>query len=379
MSLILNEEQQQLQNSARSFVEDHLDLSSLRKARGNATSAQLDKDLYQEMVELGWSAITFPEELGGLGLGFAELGIVLEELGRGLLLTPLVSNVVLAGSVLELSGSDEQKNSIIPGICDGTKLLSLAYQESARHDPYQVATQLTEAASGYVLNGKKQLVLNAGSTDQLIVLARSAGGTQDRDGLSFVLIDTQSTGVIVKNNLLIDGSSVANVHFDNVSVDAGAFIGPAGGAADVLDAVLSRAAIALSAEMVGGMTTAFDMTLEYLKVREQFGAKIGSFQGLKHRAARWFCEVELSKSITLQALRSIDESADDLLKIASVCKARTSNTFHLSGNEGVQMHGGIGVTDEHDIGLYMKRARVCEMLLGDAIYHTSRYAGLSGY
>ena len=230
-----------------------------------------------------------------------------------------------------------------------------------------------------MLNGKKQLVLNGGSTDHLIVLARSAGGTKDRDGLSFVLIDTQSTGVIVKNNLLIDGSSVANVHFDNVSVDASAFIGDVGAAADVLDAVLSRAAIALSAEMVGGMTTAFDMTLEYLKVREQFGAKIGSFQGLKHRAARWFCEVELSKSITLQALRSIDESADDLLKIASACKARTSNTFHLSGNEGVQMHGGIGVTDEHDIGLYMKRARVCEMLLGDAIYHTSRYAGLSGY
>lgn len=378
-TLILTEQQQLLKDSATSFASDHTDLNKLRNARSDAKNAQLDRALYAQIAELGWPAIAFPENLGGLGLGYAELGIVLEELGRGLISTPLISSVVLGGSAVQLTGSASQKSSLIPQVCAGTLLLSMAYQESARHEPYNIITSLEPSGDGYTLNGTKQLVLLGGSADQLVIVARSSGVVGERSGLTMLLVETNATGVHIKNNLLIDGTSSANIEFENVPVPAEAILGTVGTAADAYDAIMARGAIALSAEMVGGIQTTFDTTLEYLKVREQFGAKIGTFQGLKHRAARWFCEVELSKAITLEALRAIDDENPDLVKIASACKARTSDTFDLSGKEGVQMHGGIGVTDEHDIGLYMKKARVSEMLFGDATYHTDIFATAAGY
>lgn len=379
MTLILNEEQQLLKDSAKGFATDQTDLGKIRESRKTATTAYVDRAQYQQMVDLGWAAIPFPEELGGLGLGYAELGIVLEELGRGLIPSPLISTVVLGGSCIMLAGSEAQKSAIIPQICDGTRLLSLAYQESSRHDPYAVLTVLESKGDGFTLNGSKTLVMDGGSVDELIVLARSSGSAGDRNGLSLVLVDPNAAGVTIKNNLLIDGTRTANMTFNEVVVDADAIVGEIGAAANTFDQVMIRASVALSADMVGGIQTAFDMTLEYLKVREQFGAKIGTFQGLKHRAARWFCEVELSKSIVLEALRAIDEDNDKLIKLASACKARASNTYHLSGKEGIQMHGGIGVTDEHNIGLYMKRARVTELMFGDAAFHQAQFAAAGGY
>jgi alkylation response protein AidB-like acyl-CoA dehydrogenase len=379
MNLLLTEEQQLLKDSATGFATAQRDLNKLRRSRSNATTPQFDAAQYQQMVDLGWTAIVFPEDLGGLGLGYAELGIVLEELGRHLIHSPLLSSVVLGGSTLLLGGSDAQKSAVIPKICDGSQTLSLAYQESQRHAPYAIDTRLVSQGSGYSLTGDKQLVVDGGTADLLLVVARSSGQAGDRDGLSIVMVDPRAKGVSVKNNLLLDGSRSANVTFDNVSINPDAVLGSIGDAADVYDEVMLRAAAAVSADMVGGIQYAFETTMEYLKVREQFGVKIGTFQGLKHRAARWFCEVELSKSIVLQALRAIDDQDENRAKIVSACKARTSKTYHLAGNEGIQMHGGIGVTDEHDIGLYMKRARVTEILFGDATFHRSRFASLSGY
>ena len=379
MSLILNEEQILLKDSAVSFVADRKNLNDLRLRRKNANSAEIDTELWQQIVSLGWAAIPFGEAYGGLDLGYAELGIVLEELGRGLLDTPLISSVVLAGSTLDIAGSETQKSDLLPAICDGSKLFTLAYQETPRHDPYAVTTSLEQQGDKFTLNGAKRLVMDGGAADKIIVLARSSGASGDRAGLSLVLVDRGTPGVTIKNNLLIDGRRVANITFDNVGLDADSLVGDVGRAGETIDKVLTRAAIALSAEMVGGSQTAFDMTLEYLKVREQFGAKIGSFQGLKHRAARWFCELELCKSIVLAALRAIDDDDKDLTKLGNACKARASNTYQLSGKEGIQMHGGIGVTDEHDIGLYMKSARVTELMFGDATFHQDRFATNSGY
>lgn len=378
MSLILNEEQVQLQDSARAFVADGWSVGELRKLRAD-TGKGYPEALWQKAAELGWLAIPFAEEYGGLGLGITELGVVLEELGRGLVVLPIVSTVVLGGGALRLGGTDAQKKAWLPKICDGSAVLTLACQETSRHDPYAVQTSAVRAEDDYVLNGRKVLVPDGHAADAVVVVARTSGAAGDRTGLTLFLVEPSLAGVKTHRNLLLDSRVAANLDLDNVRVGADAVVGEVDRGADVLDQVLAEAAVAESADMLGGIQQTFDITLEYLKVREQFGAKIGSFQGLKHRAARWFCEKELSKSIVLQALRALDAGDDNALQLASVCKARLSDTARLSGKEGIQMHGGIGVTDEHDIGLYMKRGRVSEMLFGDSAFHRNRFAELRGY
>jgi alkylation response protein AidB-like acyl-CoA dehydrogenase len=378
MSLILNEEQVQLQDSAKSFVGDNWTVGELRKMR-TASGKGYSEALWAKAAELGWLAIPFEEAYGGLGLGYAELGIVLEELGRGLVVLPILSSVVLGGGAVHLGGSESQKKAWLPKVADGSAILTLASQETAQHDPYRVATTAVKDGAGWRLNGRKVLVPDGHAADQIVVVARTSGRTDERLGLSLFLIDPKTSGVEVKRNLLLDSRVAANLQLTDVRLPADAVIGTVDLGADVLDEVLLRAAAALSSDMVGGIQQTFAITLEYLQVREQFGAKIGSFQGLKHRAARWFCEMELSRSIVLQTLRAIDDNADNRASLASVCKARVSDTARLSGKEGVQMHGGIGVTDEHDIGLYMKRGRVSELMFGDASFHRDRFAQLKGY
>lgn len=378
MSLILTEEQVQLQDSAKAFVADNWSVGELRKLRRETGKGYSDA-LWQKAAELGWLAIPFDEAHGGLGLGFAELGVVLEELGRALVVLPVISSVVLGGGALRHGGTDAQKATWLPKVCDGSAVLTLAMQETGRHDPYIVETRATKTGSGFTLNGRKVLVPDGHAADAIVVVARTAGNSSDRNGLTLFLVDVKTPGVSIKRNLLLDSRVAANIELSDVRLGADAIVGTADSGADVLDQVLAEAAVALSADMMGGIQHTFDTTLEYLKVREQFGAKIGSFQGLKHRAARWFCEKELSKSIVLQALRALDDKSDNGLLLASACKARVSDTARLSGKEGIQMHGGIGVTDEHDIGLYMKRGRVSEMLFGDAAFHRNRFAELKGY
>lgn len=379
MALVLTEEQELLRDSAQDFVTNQWDFDWLRKVRSDKDSVGYDPQIWQQIVELGWAAIPFAEDVGGLDLGYAELGVVLEEMGRKLMVSPFLSTVVLGGGALNLGGTAEQKAAVLPGVCEGSLLLALAYQETPRHDPYAVTTTATADGDGYRISGKKCLVLDGASANKLIVAARTSGSSGDRDGLTLFLLDPGTDGLTVSDGLLLDSRSAAHVSLDNVAAAATDVVGEVDGGADILDEVFANAAVAVSAEMLGGAQDAFDRTLEYLKEREQFGAKIGSFQGLKHRAARWFCEVELMRSIVMDALRAIDEGRDDARQLASVCKARASDVYRLSGQEGIQMHGGIGVTDEFDIGFYLKRARVSELLLGDSAYHRDQFAQLRGY
>jgi alkylation response protein AidB-like acyl-CoA dehydrogenase len=382
-SLVLTEEQQLLQDSARDFVADQCSVDSLRQLRDkreeNEFELGFDKALWKQMAELGWAGITIPEEHGGAELGLAELGILLEELGRKLVITPLVSTLVAgAGCVLE-GGSPEQQAAILPAVCEGDLLLALALQETPRHAPYMVSTTARAEGDGFVLDGSKTLVLDGAAADRLIVVARTSGASGERSGLSLFLVDANAAGLTRKPAFLIDSRTCADITFEGVRVDKDALIGSLDAGADVLDPVLDRVATALSAEMMGGIQDAFERTVQFLKDREQFGVKIGSFQGLKHRAARWFCEVELSKSIVLKTLRAHDTADAESAELSSACKARLSDTFRYSGEEGIQMHGGIGVTDEEDIGFYMKRARVSELLFGDASFHRDRFASLKSF
>jgi len=379
MSLALSEEQELLKSTAREFVSENSPVKELRRLRDAQDPVGFSRSLWKRMGELGWAGIVLPEELGGAGLGYAELGIVLEECGRTLAATPLVSTTLLAGNALLLGGNETQRKEILPAVAKAERILALALQEAAHHAPYAIATQGLAISSGYRLRGKKTFVLDGHVADQLVVVARSAGSSGDRDGLSLFLVPKSARGLTVQRTIMVDGRNAANVRLDGVEVERSALVGFAGRGADVLDAVLDRATIGLSAEMLGTLTEAFERTIKYLKERKQFGVPIGSFQALKHRAANMFVEVELARSIVLDALRAIDENRPDLSQLASIAKARASDAVHLIGNEAVQMFGGIGVTDEEEIGLFLKRARVGELTLGDAAYHRARFARLNAF
>jgi alkylation response protein AidB-like acyl-CoA dehydrogenase len=379
MSLALTEEQELLRNTAREFIAEHSPVKELRRLRDTNDPDGFSRALWKQMAELGWAGIVLPEEYGGSGLGYAELGLVLEECGRTLAATPLVATALLGANAVLLGGNDTQKKEILPAVAKGERLLALALQESAHHAPHQIATRAEPTASGYRISGKKTFVLDGHVADQLVVVARTAGSAGERDGLALFLVPRGARGVAVTRTMMVDGRNAANLTLDGVEVDRSAALGAPGRGADVLDRVLDCATIGLAAEMLGTIAEAFERTVAYLKTRKQFGVPIGSFQALKHRAANMFVEVELSRSIVLDALRALDENRPDVSALASVAKARVSDAIHLIGNEAVQMHGGIGVTDEEEIGLFLKRARVAELTLGDAAFHRARFATLSGF
>ncbi|MCY4012469.1 MAG: acyl-CoA dehydrogenase family protein [Gammaproteobacteria bacterium] len=381
MPMILNDEQNMLRDSAKSFCEENAPIGQLRKLRDDDSADGFDRDTWSQMVELGWAGIPFPEEHGGLAFGYKGLGVVTEETGRTLAASPLFATVWLGGTIVNLGGSDAQKAALLPKIAAGELLLALALEESHRHNPYGVATSAEASGDGYTISGSKKFVLDGHVADKLIVAARTAGSTGDRDGISLFLVDAGADGVTVTRTKMVDSRNAANVELAGVAVTGDALIGELGKGADVLDPALDIARIGIAAEMLGSTQECFDRTVQYLKDREQFGVPIGSFQALKHRAANMFCEIELSKSCVLEALTALDEERDreEVAKLASLTKAKVGETFHTVSREGIQMHGGIGMTDEFDIGFFIKRAAVTEQTFGDVNYHRNRYGELEGY
>ena len=379
MALLLTEEQELLKETAREFVREKAPVAELRKLRDEKSLDGFSRELWREMAELGWAGIIFPEDVGGVDIGHTELGIVLEETCRALVASPLVSTVLLAGNAVLIGGNETQRKDVLTAVCTGAWILALALQEGTRHDPYAIATRAEQTASGYTLHGKKTFVLDGHVADQLVVVARTSGEAGERDGLTLFLLDAAAEGVSRLRTIMVDSRNAANVELDGVEVERSAVLGTVGAGADVLDAVLDRATAVFSAELLGTCLEAYERTLQYLKDRKQFGVPIGSFQALKHRAANMFVEIELARSIVLDALQAIDEGRPDLPQLASVAKARLSGAAFQIGNEALQMHGGIGMTDEEEIGLFLKRARVAQFTLGDASYHRDRYATLQGF
>ena len=375
MPLVLNEEQNMLKDAAKDFCTNNTPITQMRKLRDDKDESGFDRDTWSQMVELGWAGITIPEDFGGLGFGYMGMGVVMEECGRTLACSPLLATAVGASAIV-YGGSDDQKSELLPLVAGGELLLSLALEESPHHNPYGAAAKAEKSGAGYKVSGSKKFVLDGHVADKLIVVARTSGNGGDRDGLTLVMIDGNSKGVSVTRTIMADSRNAANIEFDGAQ---GILLGEEGKGADVLDKVLDTGRILLSAEMLGGLQECFERTIEYLKVREQFGVPIGSFQALKHRAAQMFCEVELSKSVVLEALSALDDDSEDTAELASLAKARLNDTYNLVSSEGVQMHGGIGMTDEYEIGFFMKRSRVSEHTFGNSAFHRNRYGELQGY
>lgn len=376
MALVLNEEQNMLKDAAKDFCTNSTPITQLRKLRDDKDESGFDRDTWQQMVELGWAGITIPEDFGGLGFGHMGMGVVMEECGRTLAASPLFATAVLGANAILHGGSQEQKSELLEQIAGGELLLALALEEGPHHNPYGSAAKAEKSGEGYSITGSKKFVFDGHIADKLVVVARTSGNAGDRDGLTLVLVDGNADGVTVTRTVMADSRNAANIEFNGA---VGQLIGEEGKGADVLDKILDAGRILLAAEMLGGIQECYERTIEYLKTREQFGVPIGSFQALKHRAAQMFCEVELSKSVVLEALSALDEDSDQVAELASLAKARLNDTYNLVSSEGIQMHGGIGMTDEYEIGFFMKRSRVCEHALGNSAFHRDRYGVIQGY
>lgn len=376
---VLSEEQTMIRDGAKSWVQEKSPVTAFRKMRDSGNVDGFDRAAWKEMAEMGWAGILIPEEFGGTGLGYATLGLVLEETGRTLTASPLISTALTATTALLLGGNDAQKKKYLPQIAEGKLIATLAVDEGAHHAPEKIALKAEKSGSGYKLNGKKSFVLDGGTADLIVVAARTSGKPGDKSGITLFLVDGKASGLSREKLKTVDSRGVANLTFANVEVGADAVLGSADQGQGILESTLDRARAGLAAEMLGQAMQSFDVTLDYLKTRVQFGQVIGTFQALQHRAAKMFTDLELGRSCVEGALQAIDRDANDVAQLASLAKAKVGDLVHLVSNEMVQMHGGIGMTDAHDAGLYLKRARAQEATFGGSSYHRDRYATLLGY
>lgn len=376
MTLVLTEEQSMFRDAAKRFAAERAPVAQLRKLRDENDPIGFSRELWKEMADMGWAGVLVPEEHGGVGFGFVGAGLIATEVGRNLSATPLLSSAVLAVTALLRGGSRTHKETLLPAIAGGELLVALAVDESSRHSPYQIATR---ASGKYELSGRKLHVLDGHVADRLIVSARTSGDTGARDGITLFLIDTKAAGVSITRSVMVDSRNSATIELRDVAATEADIVGSLDDGAVVLDAVLDAGRAVLAAELLGVAEESFERTLAYLREREQFGVKIGTFQALQHRAAHLFCEIELVRSVVLRTLQALDARESNVASLVCLAKAKAGDVARIATNEAVQMHGGIGMTDEFDIGFYMKRARAAAETFGDQYYHTDRFAELAGY
>lgn len=377
MALVLNEEQQLLQDSAKTFLQECSPVGSLRKLRDGGES--WSPVLWADMVEMGWAGIVIPEQYDGLEFGYVGAGLLIEECGRTLAASPLTSSALVCSSLVNGLCNEEQKQAILPAVASGELILTLALNETARPNPK--ATSMTAVADGddFVLNGNKVHVIDGMIAHKLLVVARTGGVAGDQNGLSLFMVDRELEGLSLTGILNADNHQVANIQFDSVRVGSETLLGEVGNCWAELERALDIGAACSAAELFGIAQESFERTIQYLKERKQFGVFVGSFQALQHRAALLFCELNLCRSMVLKALQAVDENSADRSLLASAAKIKCGKTAKLAVNEAVQMHGGIGMTDEFDIGFFMKRSSAARQEYGDEYYHSDRFGQLRGY
>jgi alkylation response protein AidB-like acyl-CoA dehydrogenase len=380
MSLVLTEEQAMLRDSARDFLAEQSPITALRALRDQRSADGFSRTLWAQFAEMGFTGVLVPESHGGLGLGPVEAGVVMEQIGHQLCASPLLATGIVAVSALRLGGSAAQQQAWLGPLASGKAIATLAVDESAKHRPTQIATTLTPTPEGLRLDGAKTFVLDGHVADLFIVAARDAGTA----GTVLCLVPAGTPGVTVERTVMADAHNAARVQFHRVQLPADALLAGAPGAggvgaAQLLEAVLDAGRCAAAAELLGLADEVFERTVNYLKERKQFGRLIGEFQALQHRAAALYCDLELARAAVAKAQQALLADPAGAGFAVAVAKARAGRSATLAVQEGVQMHGGMGMTDEFDIGLFMKRARVLQELWGDANFHQDRIAAGRGY
>jgi len=373
-----------LAETARQFMaEEGAIAKQLRPLRDSDCPDGFSHALWKQMAELGFTGLLVDESDGGLGMGHVEAGIVLEEIGRNLTPSPFLTSSVMAASALK-HASDELRGRYLPGLVSGDSVFAVAIDEGPKHNPQAIAMRAEKSGNGFKLSGTKDFVIHGASADMIVVAARTSGSDTDEDGITLFAVPKDAANMSHQPVRLVDSSMATHTRFDGVELDGDAVIGEVDGGREVLNRVLRAGRVGAAAEGVGVARGAMDMTVDYLKQRKQFGRLIGEFQALQHRAAHLYSEVEIARAAVIKAQQLLDAAeksgefaSTDLM--VSVAKAKVAKAAGLAVKEGVQMHGGIGMTDEYDVGLYMKRDRALQEFLGDYYYHVERVAELSGY
>jgi acyl-CoA dehydrogenase len=373
MTWILDEERRMLRDAAQSFLSDRAPVAHLRQLRDSADAKGYSPALWSAFAQQGYSATLVPEDHGGLGLGVVEAGLIAEQIGHTLAPTPFFSTAVLAAWLLRRAGSAAQQAAWLARIAEADTIMALAIDERPRHRSSAIATTAVRDGDEWRIDGRKLLVVDGHVAQAFIVAAKT------ECGVALLLVPAGDPGMTVERTVMVDAHNAARLTFENVRVTADAIIGTPQTGAALLEQVLDVGRAVASAELLGIADEVFDRTVQYLKERKQFDRAIGEFQALQHRAAELFCDLELTRAIVRQALASIDAAGQDTPLVVAQAKARACLTANRAVQEAVQMHGGIGMTDELDIGLFMKRARVLQELFGDAATQMDRVATLSGY
>ncbi|WP_252258696.1 acyl-CoA dehydrogenase family protein [Erythrobacter aurantius] len=379
MPLYHTEDQAMLADTAAGFMAEEGNIAKqLRHWRDRNCKDAFGHGLWKQFAELGFTGMLLDEDDGGLGMGHVEAGIVLEEIGRNLTPSPFLTSSVLAATALKHGGA-AIKDRYLPGLIEGESVFAVAIDETAKHRPGRITCRAEKSGNGFRLTGAKSFVIHGASADMLVVAARTSGADEDEDGITLFAVPKDAANMNHDPVRLVDSSMATHTKFDGVELDGDAVIGEVDGGREVLNAMLAAGRIGAAAEGVGVARGAMDMTIDYLKQRKQFGKLIGEFQALQHRASHLYSEVEIARAVTIKAQQLLDEGAESAELMTSVAKAKVAKAAGLAVKEGVQMHGGIGMTDEYDIGLYMKRDRALQEFLGDAYFHANRVAQLSGY
>jgi len=378
MPLYHNDDQAMLAETVTGFMSDEGAISKqLRRWRQDCDDG-FGHELWKKFAEMGLTGMLVPEADGGLGMGHVEAGIVLTEIGRNLTPSPFLTTSVMSVTALA-EGSDEVRGRWLPGIVAGDSIAAVAIDEGPKHRPERIACKAERAGNGFRLSGAKDFVVHGASADVIVVAARTAGSDSDADGVTLFAVPKDAANVSHDSVRLVDGSMASHVRFDGVELDGDAVIGEVDGGRALLGKVINAGRVGAAAEQTGVASGAMDMTVDYLKQRKQFGKLIGEFQALQHRAAHLYSEVEIARAAVIKAQQLLDAGSERADLMVSVAKAKAGRACGLAVREGVQMHGGIGMTDEYDIGLYMKRDRALAEFMGDAYYHTQRVAEMSGY
>jgi alkylation response protein AidB-like acyl-CoA dehydrogenase len=379
MALVFTSEQTMLRDNARSFLTKNAPVAHLRKLRDSKDLTGFSRELWKQFAQMGWAGILVPPDYDGLGLGHVEAGVVMEELGHTLTPSPLLATSLVGATAIARAGTDAQKRALLPRVAAGELTVTLAVDEAAKHHPEKTALRAARGTAGFTLKGEKSFVLDGHVADLVIVAARTASVPGDQHGLTLFLVEREAKGLEAEQIAMVDIHNAARLEFDDVRVSADAVLGEIDAGWEPLESALNVGRAGVAAELLGVADEAFTRTVTYLRERKQFGKLIGEFQALQHRAAILYCELELTRSAVLKALQSLDESFATAAPVVSMAKAKAGTTATLAVQEAVQMHGGIGMTDEFDVGFFMKRARVGQELFGDANFHADRLARLNHY
>jgi alkylation response protein AidB-like acyl-CoA dehydrogenase len=376
MDFSFSEEQTLLKDSVEKFVQNDYGFDGRQKVV--RTEQGFSSAHWSTFAELGWLSVPFPENVGGFGGKAVDMMLLMEQFGRGLVVEPFVATVVLAGGAIRIGGTAERQSAYLPCIIDGSKQAALAYAEpQGRFNLADLVTTARSETNGYVLNGHKAVVLNGPAADFLVVSARTSGSQRDREGVSLFIVDAGAAGLSRRDYPTVDAFRASEVTLKDVRVGKDALVGPEGKGYAILEQVIDEGILAVGSEAVGCMEVLYKNTVEYTKTREQFGQPIGKFQVLQHRMVDMFMEHEQSKSLMYMAAMKMDEGYGDAAKKAiSAFKVQVGNSGRFVGQNAVQLHGGMGMTDELNIGHYFKRVTVIDTLFGNVDYHLKRFGSL---